>query len=1049
MKATGQSLRDPCGQMGTGSTRYCNRFISSSIIHVNSALNKKNPRNHVKGELTLGTWNVLSLTSSSSQLFQLSQCISDYKLDLLGITETHIPGTGSELLDNGSLLIHSGRLDGIRRQGVGLSLSKRIKNSLISYMPISERVLTARLHSKHLNISVVVVYAPTEVASDNDKDEFYQQLSSVFDELPRHDLKLLLGDLNAQVTSDCSFLPGVIGGHSLHSSSNDNGTRLLDFCVAHQLTIGGTLFQHKDIHKGTWRSPNGRTVNQIDHICISKRFGGSLLNVKVCRGADIGSDHYLVRGRLRIKLLSVKKTQERKLAIPAIEHLRDRSLVSEYNVALRNRFDCLEPEVDLESMWDSFKESVSQVSMEVLGQRPRRRKDRHLSQKTKDLLVERGEFKRKDPNSDANRSEYSRLNKLVKKSSKTDDNNWALRMADDLEEAARKGQQREVWQKIYVISGNKKKQSAAVRDRSGQLIADPHAQKERWKEHFSELLNPPPREVDISDLEDVTPQPSFEYLTNTDEAPTRSEVVDALKKLKNFKSPGVDGITNEQLKYGESGLIDSLVHLFKKVWEDEQIPEDWSKGVIVVVGKKGDTSHCSNNRGITLRSTTSKLLQIILLQRLNAGLEQLLRENQCGFRQNRSCIDQIYSLRCIIHQCIEFNIPLYINFVDFKAAFDSIDRQFIWRSLQHYGLPDKYIRIMRAFFSHTVSAVRVNGELTDWFSVKSGTGQGDIQGPPVFNFCLNFSAYLMEQKKVISKGATLQHPSPGVEGKYLLDTDYADDMALLDNTKEGLQETTDLLCRYSAYAGLKINAGKTQSMAVSKRASQRPYCRDDTLEINVEGRPIQQVSNFTYLGAIISGDGTIDKELSSRIQKASGAFYQLSSVWHSRNIRTPTKVRIYQAAVLTILLYGSEVWNATQTQMKRFEVFHQRCLRKILKIRWNYFVSNTEVLKRANIAPVDVFIKAARLRWFGHVVRMPEERIPNYLLHWIPKHGKRSRGRPRTSWLSCVLKDAALFTGVDNITLEAAEQKATDRVQWRGLIRRKKESLCGAGHSND
>ena len=94
-------------------------------------------------------------------------------------------------------------------------------------------------------------------------------------------------------------------------------------------------------------------------------------------------------------------------------------------------------------------------------------------------------------------------------------------------------------------------------------------------------------------------------------------------------------------------------------------------------------------------------------------------------------------------------------------------------------------------------------------------------------------------------------------------------------------------------------------MAVSKRASQRPYSRDDTLDINVEGLSIQQVSNFTYLGAIISADGTIDKELASRIRKASGAFYQLGSIWHSRNIRTPTKVRIYKAAVLTILLYGS------------------------------------------------------------------------------------------------------------------------------------------------
>ena len=140
MKATGQSSRYLCGQMGTGSTRYHNRIISLRINHVDPALNKRFPSNHVNGELILGTWNVLSLTSRSSQLFQLSQCISEYRLDLLRITSTHIPGTDTELMDNGSLLIYSGRADGIRRQGIGLSLLKRIKNSLISYMPISERM---------------------------------------------------------------------------------------------------------------------------------------------------------------------------------------------------------------------------------------------------------------------------------------------------------------------------------------------------------------------------------------------------------------------------------------------------------------------------------------------------------------------------------------------------------------------------------------------------------------------------------------------------------------------------------------------------------------------------------------------------------------------------------------------------------------------------------------------------------------------------------------------------------------------------------------------
>ena len=114
-----------------------------------------------------------------------------------------------------------------------------------------------------------------------------------------------------------------------------------------------------------------------------------------------------------------------------------------------------------------------------------------------------------------------------------------------------------------------------------------------------------------------------------------------------------------------------------------QMTDQKGSGIIITVPKKGDSSHCSNNRGITLRS---KLFQIIILQRLQNGLKDLLRENQCGFRRNRSCIDQIYSLRCIIHNCIDYNLPLYINFVEFKASFVSISRDFIWRAFGHYGI---------------------------------------------------------------------------------------------------------------------------------------------------------------------------------------------------------------------------------------------------------------------------------------------------------------------------------------------------------------------------
>ena len=160
-------------------------------------------------------------------------------------------------------------------------------------------------------------------------------------------------------------------------------------------------------------------------------------------------------------------------------------------------------------------------------------------------------------------------------------------------------------------------------------------------------------------------------------------------------------------------------------------------------------------------------------------------------------------------------------------------------------------------------------------------------------------------------------------------------------------------------------------MAISKCASQRPYTERDSIMLTVEGEPVEQVSNFVYLGANISGDGTIDRDLDIRIQRANGAFHQLWKIWNSRTIRTPTKIRIYKAAVITILLYGAEVWNTTKKQMKRFEVFHLTSLRRILKIKWFFHVSNEEVLRRAGIKSIETFIGSARLSWYGHVVRMP------------------------------------------------------------------------------
>ena len=257
-----------------------------------------------------------------------------------------------------------------------------------------------------------------------------------------------------------------------------------------QLTIGGTLFQHRDIHKTSWRSPNGRTVTQIDHICISTKWRHSLMGVRAYREADIGSDHYLVKNPVRIKLMAVKKMQSSCKRLPAIENVRDQSKIKEYNIALSNRFKDLPVDENLDNEWEFIKEGIREVSINVLGQQPRRRKQQHLFQETKDLISERSKIKQKTPHVEGNRSEYSLLNKRVKKSCRRDDQNRALRVADKMESAAVHGQQREVWQLIKALSSKKSRKLTAIRDKTGKLISEPGAQRESCSEHYSELLNP-------------------------------------------------------------------------------------------------------------------------------------------------------------------------------------------------------------------------------------------------------------------------------------------------------------------------------------------------------------------------------------------------------------------------------------------------------------------------------------------------------------------------------------------------------------------------------
>jgi hypothetical protein len=138
---------------------------------------------------------------------------------------------------------------------------KRIMSAVKRVEFVSDRMSYIILRSRWCNIIVLNVHAPTE-----DKiDRLYDELEQAFDKFPRYHMTILLGDFNAKVGREDIFKP-TIGNESLHEIVNDNGVRVVNFATSKNLSVKSTMFRHRNIHKSTWTSPDGKTHTQIDHI---------------------------------------------------------------------------------------------------------------------------------------------------------------------------------------------------------------------------------------------------------------------------------------------------------------------------------------------------------------------------------------------------------------------------------------------------------------------------------------------------------------------------------------------------------------------------------------------------------------------------------------------------------------------------------------------------------------------------------------------------------------------------------------------------------------
>jgi hypothetical protein len=255
---------------------------------------------------------------------------------------------------------------------------------------------------------------------------------------------------------------------------------------------------------------------------------------------------------------------------------------------------------------------------------------------------------------------------------------------------------------------------------------------------------------------------------------------------------------------------------------------------------------------------------------------------------------------------------------------------------------------------------------------------------------------------------------------------FADDVFLLSHRLSGIQEKIKDVEKIGKKVGLKINETKKNVMRINTNTSKM-----EKIEIN--RKELEEVNEYSYLGSIVTGGAGADEDVTSRIKEANMAFVQLYRIWKNKNIRTKTKLKMFNSNVKASLLYGCETWKVTSSITQKLQSSINRCLRRIINVRWSEVISNVMLWETTGETPVELQIKKRKRKWIGHTIRKDKNAVERVALDWNPQ-GTRKRGRPKKTWKKSIMEEEQR----EGRTWREVKRLAADRNLWKSFV----EALC-------
>lgn len=431
-----------------------------------------------------------------------------------------------------------------------------------------------------------------------------------------------------------------------------------------------------------------------------------------------------------------------------------------------------------------------------------------------------------------------------------------------------------------------------------------------WHKHFENLLNSC---QDFSKQDEVLGQfTDIQYI----ERFTVFDVVGAMKQLKKGKSPGLDGVSSEHFIYAHDKVAVLSCLLFNSMLAHGYLPANLMSTIVIplIKDKKGDITDHNNYRPIALTCVSSKILELILLNKYKDCF--YTNDSQFGFKAKHSTDLCTFVLKEIIDFYVSHSSPIYICFMDASKAFDKVNHWILFKKLLKRGVPKFIVRLLSVWYSSQKFYIKWSNKLSSGFNVSNGVRQGGIMSPILFNLYVDELSNALTNTRVgCCIGSTFTN--------HLL---YADDSVILAPSPYALQVLLNVCETFALSNDMVYNVKKTVAMCI------KPRCFKDLTvpSIFLYGKELSWVDEHKYLGIFITSCQSDFRDIRRQMR----AIYARGNILIRKFGKCSVEVKLQLFRSYLGNMYCSELWSHyKETEMKRLRIAYNNVYRMFMGVK--------------------------------------------------------------------------------------------------------------------